>query len=224
MSDTVKAFDDYSSNYDQWFESPEGKAVFMAEVDAVSLLTKGLEHPFLEIGVGTGRFAKELGIDFGIDPSVKMLIMAVMRGIKTKKAEGESLPFPDDSFGAVFILFTICFVRDPEKVITEAKRVLKPGGGLIIGFINRKSPWGEHYAKKQAEGHPIYSHARFFSIDEIVSFISTVGFTYVASSSTLCQLPSKQPQKEEAYGGLAEDAGFVGILARKQISGEATNE
>lgn len=219
-SDRVKAFDDYASNYDQWFDSPEGKAVFMAEVEAVSLLTKGLEHPFLEIGVGTGRFAKELGVDFGIDPSVKMLIMAATRGIKTKKAEGEALPFPDDSFGAVFILFTICFVRDPGKVINEAKRVLKRGGGLIIGFINSESPWGEFYAKKQAEGHPIYKHARFFSIDEIVDLISTAGFTYLASSSALTQLPATSQCEDDAYDGIVSNSGFICILARKQGSGE----
>jgi len=36
----------------------------------------------LEIGVGTGRFASPLGIEYGIDPSEKMLEIAKKRGVK----------------------------------------------------------------------------------------------------------------------------------------------
>jgi ubiquinone/menaquinone biosynthesis C-methylase UbiE len=222
MRDTVKAFDDYASDYDQWFDSPEGKAVFMAEVEAVRLLTKGLEHPFLEIGIGTGRFAKELGVDFGIDPSVKMLIMAVTRGIKTKKAEGEALPFPDDSFGAVFILFTLCFVKDPAKVIAEAGRVLRQRGHLIIGIINKESPWGRLYMQKRDDRHPIYSFARFYDLEEVTEMLTIAGFTVEAHSSTLCQPPSVQPSAEEAHTGLIKEAGFICIRAKKSTSGDWT--
>jgi ubiquinone/menaquinone biosynthesis C-methylase UbiE len=144
-----------------------------------------------------------------------MLIMALTRGIKTKKAEGEALPFPDDSFGAVFILFTICFVRDPEKVLAEAKRVLKPGGGLIIGFINRESPWGELYMKKKGEGHPIYKNANFYTVGDIVTMIKKAGMKIKAFSSTLCQSPSEMPYKEPIHNDFVKDAGCVCILAGK---------
>ncbi|MCL4475960.1 MAG: class I SAM-dependent methyltransferase, partial [Nitrospirae bacterium] len=56
-------------------------------------------------------------------------------------------------------------MEDPEKVLSEAKRVLDKGGGLIIGFINRDSLWGQLYMKKKAEGHLIYRYARFYSVD-----------------------------------------------------------
>ncbi|MBI4684397.1 MAG: class I SAM-dependent methyltransferase [Nitrospirae bacterium] len=211
-------------DYDKWFDSTEGKAFFQSEAAAVRLLMKGLKPPFLEIGVGTGRFARELEIDFGIDPSVKMLSMAMTRGIKTKNAEGESLPFPDNSFGVVFIFFTLCFVRDPEKVLAESKRVLKPDGGLIIGFINRESTWGELYLKKKSEGHPIYKYARFFSEGEISGLLKKTGFSAEAYSSTLRRKPSDTPLEESAHSGLSEEAGFICILARNCGSSGASDE
>lgn len=216
MIDTAKAFDDYAGNYDQWFDSPEGKALFIAEVEAVRLLTKGLEHPFLEIGVGTGRFAKELEIDFGIDPSEKALDIARRRGISVQQATGEILPFKDEIFGAVFLLFTLCFVKDAGAVIAEAKRVLKPGGGLIIGVINRESPWGRLYLQKKEEGHPIYKHARFYSVSEVVKMLKKTGMNVEAYASTLCHQPSQELIEEKAYDKLIEDAGFVCTLARKE--------
>jgi len=73
---SFKAFDQYAEDYDKWFDTEKGRVLFELEVKTVRLLTKVLEHPFLEIGVGSGRFAKELGIDFGIDPSFRLLELA----------------------------------------------------------------------------------------------------------------------------------------------------
>jgi ubiquinone/menaquinone biosynthesis C-methylase UbiE len=208
-------FNLYAEDYDRWFDTPEGKVLFRMEVEAVRLLSRDIEKPSLEIGVGTGRFAKELGIDAGIDPSLKSLGIAKKRGIKVEKAKGEKLPFKDKSFGAVFILFTLCFVEDPVMVLSDAKRVLKTGGRLIVGIINRESPWGQLYLKKKAEGHPIYRYASFYNVYEIVKMIEEAGMAVEAYSSTLCQLPSEIPYKESVHNELIENAGFVCILARK---------
>ena len=209
-------FNHYSEDYDRWFDTPEGKVLFRMEVEAVRLLTRNIEKPSLEIGVGTGRFAKELGIDAGIDPSLKSLKIAKKCGIKVEKAKGEKLPFKDKSFGTVFILFTLCFVENPEMVLFEAKRVLKIGGRLIVGIINRESPWGQLYLKKKAEGHPIYRYATFYSVYDIVKMIEKAGMAVEAYSSTLCQPPSEAPYKEIAQDEFLKDAGFVCILARKE--------
>lgn len=214
-SNAVSAFDKYAEEYDKWFDTLKGRLLFEMEIEAVRLLMKGLEKPFLEIGVGTGRFAKELGIDFGIDPSSKALEISKKRGIKIEEAKGEKLPFKDESFSAVFLLFTLCFMENPERVFSEAKRVLTKGGGLIIGLINRNSTWGEFYVKKKAEGHPVYKYAKFYSVKEVVKMLETADMSVEAYSSTLCQPPSDEPDKEDAHNKLIEEAGFICILAKK---------
>jgi len=215
MDTTTEVFDLYAEEYDRWFDTPEGKVLFAVEVKAIKLLMKDLERPFLEIGVGTGRFADQFGIEFGIDPSSNVSEIAKMRGITTKKAKGENLPFTDGSFGAVFILFTICFTGNPEKVLSEAKRVLKKGAALIVGIINRESPWGQLYLKKKAGGHPIYRYATFYSVYEVSKMIENAGMAVEAYSSTLCQPPSQIPYEEPVHNELIKNAGFVCILARK---------
>jgi len=219
MSKATEAFDAHAAEYDKWFESAEGRALFASEIGAIRPLMMDLEHPFLEIGVGTGRFAKELRIDEGIDPSEQALSFARERGVKAQRATGENLPFPDASFGAVFILFTLCFVETPGKVLSEAERVLKPGGCVIVGIINRESAWGSFYMQKKAEGHPIYRRARFYSADELSALLKTAGLHVDASTSSLFQLPMNNPFREEPRPGLSKEAGYICIRARKVPGG-----
>jgi ubiquinone/menaquinone biosynthesis C-methylase UbiE len=219
MSKESEAFNALAAEYDKWFDSAEGRALFTSEVGAIRLLMTNLEHPFLEIGVGTGRFAKELGIDAGVDPSEQALTFARNRGVKAQRGTGNDIPFADASFGAIFILFTLCFVETPGKVLSEAERVLKPGGCVIVGIINRESAWGRLYMRKKAEAHPIYKHARFYSAAELSAMLKTVGLNIEASASSLLQPPSNNSYREEAHQGFSEDAGFICIRARKVSGG-----
>lgn len=214
-SATAEAFSLHAEEYDHWFDDPRGRILFDAEVKAIRLLMKNLSPPFLEIGVGSGRFARALGIRYGIDPSEALLEKARKRGIRAEKAFGEDMPFPDGIFGGIFILFTLCFVAAPMPVLTEARRVLKKGGGMILGIIDRESPWGKLYLTRKVEGHPLYQHANFFSIAEVTEMILTQGLTIEGYSSTLCNPPNEEAQEEVVSKGLAEGAGFVCILAKK---------
>ncbi len=97
----VSPFDTLASAYDAWFEG-KGKLAFAIEVRAFHEVLPSLPKPWLEIGVGSGRFAQALGIETGLDPSVRMLEIARRRGIMAYLGRGEQLPFGDASFGTVF--------------------------------------------------------------------------------------------------------------------------
>jgi len=211
----AEAFSLHAEEYDRWFDDPRGRMLFDAEVKAIRLLMKGLSPPFLEVGIGPGRFARALGIRYGIDPSTALLEKARKREIKAEKAFGEAIPFPAGIFGGVFILFTLCFVAEPMPVLTEAKRVLKAGGGMILGIINKESRWGKLYLSKKAESHPLYQYANLFRIAEVTEMVRAPGLTIEGYSSTLYNPPDEKLREEVVSKGFVKGAGFVCILAKK---------
>jgi SAM-dependent methyltransferase len=206
-------FDPLAAEYDAWFEEEEGKLIFNIETiafrDALTLLPK----PWLEVGVGSGRFAQALGIETGIDPSVKLLEIAKKRGINVFPGKGEELPFPDSSFGTAFLIVTLCFLNTPLVALREAHRILKADGKLVLGVVLRESPWGRFYMAKKEAGHRFYSHATIYSYQEIESLLSDSGFRTEKVISTLFQQPGDVKETENPKDGYSSVAGFTVIVA-----------
>jgi ubiquinone/menaquinone biosynthesis C-methylase UbiE len=211
-----EVFDKQASEYDAWYDTAVGKAIFAMEVDCFKPLLGRFSRPYLEIGVGSGRFAEAFGIEYGIDPAPTMLQMAKARGVKVTEATGEELPFPDKMFGGILIAFTLCFLDNPQKALREAWRVLQPEGGLVLGLIPRDSPWGKFYADKGKEGHPKYSKARFFSKVEVEYLLEQLGFKMLEYRSTLFQSPEQNNYRHESpVSGYQQSAGFVALVSSK---------
>ncbi|MEO0067788.1 MAG: class I SAM-dependent methyltransferase [candidate division WOR-3 bacterium] len=207
-------FDELAEKYDSWYDT-KGRLAFAIELAALRPLLKNLPHPWLELGVGTGRFAQALGIKKGVDPSVRLLEFARKRGIEVIKARGENLPFGDSSFGTVFLLTTWEFLNEPEKVLKEIYRVLKPEGMLVNGYLDKSGKWGKSYIEKAKAGHPLFSLARFYNYDEVVRITEGCGFKVVRTVSTLFQGPEETKDLEEPREGFHKGASFVVLLARK---------
>ena len=210
-------FDAYADKYDAWYDTEAGKSIFAMEVDCLKSILYGHKRPYLEIGVGSGRFAQALGIEYGVDPSPVLLRIAESRDILSLKATGEKLPLADDIFGGILIALTLCFVDDPPRVLQEAWRILRPGGGLVLGLILKGSPWAEFYTTKAKEGHPVYSRAHFFSKEEVENLLQSSGFKGLDYRSVLFQLPEQNTYRLECpVSGYRESAGFVAVGSRKR--------
>ena len=154
----VAPFEAHSPRYEAWFEKHE--AAYVSELLALRPFVPWGDRG-IEIGVGSGRFAAPLGIQVGVDPSPAMLVHAAARGIKVVEGTAENLPFAANSFDHALVVTTICFVDSPAQMLAEAKRVLKPGGRLVIGFIDRESALGQEYLAHQAES-VFYCEAKFY--------------------------------------------------------------
>jgi ubiquinone/menaquinone biosynthesis C-methylase UbiE len=95
----------------------------------------------LEVAVGTGRnlnFYPD-GIRLtGIELSAEMLAIARRRaaevGLEAELLQGDAqaLAFPDAAFDAVVCTFSLCSIPDDRKAVAEMKRVLRPGGSLLL--------------------------------------------------------------------------------------------
>lgn len=95
----------------------------------------------LELGIGTGKnmrwYPPGTAIT-GLDLSPRMLERARRRarsssiGIELVEADAQQLPFADASFDTVVATFLFCSVPDPVRGLEEARRVLVPGGQLLL--------------------------------------------------------------------------------------------
>ncbi len=179
-------FDRLAKEYDRWFED---SSVFRAELACLRALTRELPRPRLEIGVGPGRFAASLDLSFGIDPARGALRLAAQRGIMVCQAVGEALPYGSGCFGAVALLFSLCFVADRLKVLQEAHRVLVREGLLVIGMVPAASPWGESILEKKQAGNPFYAEVDLLEYDRAENLMRAAGYAIVEERCGLLQPP-----------------------------------
>jgi ubiquinone/menaquinone biosynthesis C-methylase UbiE len=198
-------FEAYHQRYDDWFV--RHAAAYQSELLAVRTLLpwRGLG---LSIGIGTGRFAAPLGVQVGIDPAHAVLDYAANRDISVVQGIAEALPFTDGSFDYALSVTTICFVDDATTMLSEAYRVLKPGGELVIGFIDRSSDLGQHYLAHQAE-NVFYREATFFSASEVEQLLFETGFIEPVWVQTLSKALDETREIEPLRAGYGQGAFVV---------------
>ncbi len=142
----------------------------------------------LEVAVGSAlnlpHYPQEATLT-GVDLSPEMLEIARSRArdlgrpVVLKEGDAHDLTFPDESFDAVVCTYSLCNIPDPQRAVSEMKRVLRPGGKLILvdHIRSRVKPvfWfqkfvefftkrleGEHMTRRPAE----YVEATDFDIIE----------------------------------------------------------
>jgi ubiquinone/menaquinone biosynthesis C-methylase UbiE len=166
---------------------------------------------WVEVGVGSGRFARALGVPEGVDPSRPLLEMAAARCIGTVEGAAEDLPYPDGSLDGILLVVTLCFLDDPDGAMGEFARVLRPGGRLLVGFVPADSPWGRHYARRASEGHPFYSVARFYTAGRVTEMAARNGFVFDGAASALRDGPDEGARPKSVSDGALPGWGFVAM-------------
>jgi SAM-dependent methyltransferase len=107
------------------------------------------DRAVLDVGCGAGvevvRFARAGARTFGVDLSEQAVGLTKLNVAQQRLraclsvADGEALPFPDNSFDYIFAHGVVQYAADDARVVAECHRVLKPGGLVLFQVYNRVS-------------------------------------------------------------------------------------
>lgn len=133
----------------------------------------------LDIGSGAGEDLRRLlamGWDaVGVEPFQRAAGLPFVRGA------AESLPFKAESFGAVTCVLVLPIVPRPERVLTEAYRVLRRKGAAVFTvFSNSPLNWrvaATQYAYRKSGAAPI---SRLFSVHGFRGLLAQAGFDSIS--------------------------------------------
>jgi ubiquinone/menaquinone biosynthesis C-methylase UbiE len=116
-------------------------------------LREALEpHPgerLLEVGPGTGYYTIPVAEWIGPEGSLDILDLqqemldhtlgrateAGLSNIAPTRADATSMPYPDDSFDGAYLVTVLGEVPDQEAALRELRRVVRPGGRVVVGEL-----------------------------------------------------------------------------------------
>jgi ubiquinone/menaquinone biosynthesis C-methylase UbiE len=180
-TDSIIDFGKIADSYDKWYDTARGAMYDRLEKKAFDhLLQKSYyDKNLLEIGCGTGHWSKyfsEKGFKVvGIDTSEEMINIAGKKNIPNccfQVADGQNLPFADNSFDIAASITTLEFVENPGKLLSEMARCVKPKGRLLFGVLNSLSSYNRKRKKKKQS---LYSYAHLFSLQQFKDILYTFG-------------------------------------------------
>ena len=149
-------------------------------------LAKGLSGVALDYGAGWGDLTAQLAPQFtriiGVDADAARMGFAEREfaPIEFSVCAPDQLSFPDAMFDVVFSIAVLPFVPSPEGHLAECRRVLRPGGDLIIMIGNPESMWMQ--SRRLVGRHVLRQEWGGTSRAEFRDFLATCGFDVVVET------------------------------------------
>jgi ubiquinone/menaquinone biosynthesis C-methylase UbiE len=144
----------------------------------------------LDIGCGTGLFVEKYirhgGTAVGIDISERMVCQARKRctGCEFIVGNGGQIPFCDGSFDAISSVLVFSYVKEPEEMLAETFRVMKPGGAIALctlgkKLLTRSIPALYQIGEKIKVKHVVMKDfgERYYNEEEMQVLFSQAGYT-----------------------------------------------
>ncbi len=220
----IAIFNNEAADYDSWYTTKMGKHVDWVETQCAFGLLQGRKgQKILDLGCGTGNFSIKLAKqDYsvtGIDISTEMLRIARKKSnqealnINFRRMDACNLDFADQSFDGAISMAAFEFIKDPARAMDEMFRVVKVGGFVLLGTINKDSKWGEFYRSEKIRQNSVYHYANFKTIDDLKELKSE---SLQTISSCLFLPPDTKPEdinpENELKMAEFERGGFICAL------------
>lgn len=238
---TEPVFDELAQEYDRWFLA--NPRVLESEVLLIRRALGDEPGRTLSVGCGSGLFEHILrtshGIDIrdGVEPSAEMAAIAARRGMEVMAGSAESLPCPDEAYDTVMLNGVPSYTQDLEAAFREARRVLRPGGRIVVADVPAESSyglvyrlaatvgsWGDPYLTKVAPPNPypveFAAAASWRTTPEKIELLERVGFAELEFFQTLTRHPRYSDELVEQPVGGYDRGDYVAIRARKPEGSE----
>jgi ubiquinone/menaquinone biosynthesis C-methylase UbiE len=184
-------YDELADTYDHHYDHSRGRC-YHTHVSRHLIEMLPDHGVLLDIGCGTGLFVEKYMAGgsgaIGIDISRGMIRQARRRCARTDfiVGSGENLPFADGSFDAIASLLAFSYMKDPQGMLNEAYRVLKPGGAIAICTLGKKLltrgiPAIYHIGELMQVNHPVIRNfgEHYFNEAEMLDLFGSAGFVDV---------------------------------------------
>lgn len=198
---------------------------FLANLRRLRTLPSG-RMTLLDVGCSSGAFlrsAVKLGFDAqGVEPAGRAAGAAQAAGLKVFHGLLHEAQFPDGSFDAITLLEVIEHLQSPLPLLQEIRRILKPGGILLIGTGNAAS-WSARAFRENWDYFKINKHGghvSFFNPASLEKLGRKAGFTMALLKTRSVRFSDRSTGREPAYTLLKIAAELLNPLAGALHAGE----
>ena len=179
---TVSLFEEHYQSYEDWFK--KHPAIIETEAAAFRSLLPVGELKGIEVGIGAGHLAKAIGIREGVEPSDLLRGEAIKKGLEVTSGRAEDLPYKDLKFDFVIIGTAMHYFDDINSAFSEAFRVLKHNGILLLGYIDAEGQMGKNHIQNNLKS-TFYKNATFYKQKTIERKLTLAGFGSIEHFQTL---------------------------------------
>jgi ubiquinone/menaquinone biosynthesis C-methylase UbiE len=199
-------YDAIAQRYDQRYRTNRFEGVQQTLADFIG--ADSTTRDILEIGCGTGHWLASLetsGIVAGVDPSGAMLKTARGNAPDALLVRGraEDLAFSTASLDRVFCINALHHFQDARQFVREARRVLRPGGGLLTIGLDTHTGLDHWWIYDYFPDSLVADRKRYAPTSAIRALLTDAGFVRV-STSLAQHIPAERPFASVLEQGLLE--------------------
>jgi ubiquinone/menaquinone biosynthesis C-methylase UbiE len=186
--------------YDAWYGTPVGRLTDELEKAAVLALVPGRPGSAADLSCGTGHYAFELTRRgwrvVGVDRSFPMLRVAARKTVGLSstswfvQADATAVPVREDMLDLVTLVLGLEFMTDPSRALGEVRRVLRPGGSLVVAVLSAGGLWTRwRRLKRRVAASSVWRDARFLTEVSLEAMLRENGLTPRARRRAVHYLP-----------------------------------